>query len=125
PSQNTWSSVSYDTAEGSKTTSTTSACPVRAVQTSSYVGLGVCPPAYPTAVEYTPGVCQNRRSAPQKQPSPNTAVLMPSGNGGLIRRSGWTACSSGVTSGSGRPGRASSADTKRVLSRPKRDRRQW
>jgi hypothetical protein len=30
---------------GSKTTSTASVCPVDALQTSSYVGLGVTPPA--------------------------------------------------------------------------------
>ena len=36
--------------------------------TSSYVGFGVLPAAYPTAVVYTPGCCQNLRSAPQKQP---------------------------------------------------------
>ena len=31
-------------------------------------GIGVKPPAYPTAVLVTPGVCQNSFSAPQKQP---------------------------------------------------------
>jgi hypothetical protein len=36
---------------GSKTTSTASVCPVRAEQTSSYVGFGVKPPAQPAAVE--------------------------------------------------------------------------
>jgi hypothetical protein len=33
---------------------------------------------------YTPGACQNTRSAPQKQPSPKTARSKPSGNGGVI-----------------------------------------
>ncbi len=60
-------------------TRTTSAWPVRPVQTSSYVGLGVEPPAYPTEVDQTPGTSQNVFSSPQKQPSPNTATPKPSG----------------------------------------------
>src|SRR5205085_10778344 len=82
-SQNTFSSCSYAIADGSYTTWTTSACPVSPEHTSSYVALGVRPPAYPTEVEYTPGSCQNSRSAPQKQPIPTTARSSPSGKGGL------------------------------------------
>ena len=43
------------------------------------------PPVYPTAVDQTPGTCQNVFSSPQKQPSANTAVASPAGNGGTIR----------------------------------------
>src|SRR6059058_3854125 len=75
---------SYDVCCGSNTTSTASVCPVRPEQTSSYVGFFVKPPAYPTAVVYTPGACQNTRSAPQKQPMPTTACSSPAGNGGAI-----------------------------------------
>ena len=50
-SQKIFSSCSYDTSAGRNTTCTTSAWPVRPLHTSSYVGLGVIPPAYPTAVE--------------------------------------------------------------------------
>ena len=38
------------------------------------MGFGVYPPAYPDAVVYTPGSCQNVFSAPQKQPIPNSAL---------------------------------------------------
>ena len=62
------------TSAGSKTTRTISAWPVLPEHTSSYVGFGVRPPAYPTAVEMTPGVCQKVFSAPQKQPRPKTAA---------------------------------------------------
>ncbi len=48
--------------------------PVRPLQTSSYDGFGVLPPAYPTEVDHTPGTCQKISSAPQKQPSPNSAT---------------------------------------------------
>ena len=48
--------------------------PVRPLQTSSYDGFGVMPPAYPTEVDQTPGTCQKISSAPQKQPSPNSAT---------------------------------------------------
>ena len=48
--------------------------PVWPEQTSSYDGCGVVPPAYPTEVDQTPGICQKISSAPQKQPSPKTAT---------------------------------------------------
>ena len=43
-------------------------------------------PRSPTAVVYTPGSRQKIRSAPQKQPMPNTATAEPSGHGGTMRR---------------------------------------
>src|SRR5690242_19634102 len=95
----------------------TSACPVRPLHTSSYVGLGVSPPAYPTAVTTTPGVSQNLRSAPQKQPIPNTACSVPSGKGGCSGRP-FTAWCSGTGIDSSRPGRASAAVGMLVLCRP-------
>src|SRR5439155_5816801 len=102
---------SYDTFFGSNATSTASACPVRPVHTSSYVGFGVNPPAYPTAVVYTPGICQKSRSAPQKQPSANTAVSIPSWNG-AINGVPSTSCRSGTSNArSSRPGNASSGET--------------
>ena len=95
---------------GSNATRTASACPVRPEQTSSYVGFGVNPPAYPAAVEYTPGICQYNLSAPQKHPSANTAVSTPSGNGcssGVPN----TACRDGTSNTRcSRPGNASSAE---------------
>ena len=49
------------------------------------IGLDKIDVAYATEkklpVLNTPGVCQNLRSAPQKQPRPNTAVWYPSGHG--------------------------------------------
>ena len=94
-SKNTLSNRSKGSTDGSKTARTTSACPVSPEQTSSYVGYGVKPPAYPTAVVHTPSVCQNSRSAPQKHPNPSTAVCKPAGNGGLISRP-VTKCVSGT-----------------------------
>src|SRR3990170_5507741 len=76
-------------------------------QTSSYVGLGVEPPAYPTAVTNTPSPsCQNLRSAPQKQPRPKTARSIPSGYG-PCRGCPLTKCRSAVGIGDERPGNAS------------------
>ena len=37
-----------------------------------------------TYVEITPGSSQNFRSAPQKQPSPNTATSVPAGHGSTV-----------------------------------------
>ena len=70
-----------------------------------------------TEVEYTPGVCQNFRSAPQKQPMPNTAVCIPSGHGGVSGEP-----STKWRSGTGivwsvRPGRAASGVTISVFVR--------
>ena len=45
PSQKSLSSASYEVTFGSNTTSTASVWPVRPLQTSSYVGFGVTPPA--------------------------------------------------------------------------------
>src|SRR5664280_1206115 len=97
-SQNSFSSESYETAAGSKTTRTTSLCPVQPVQTSRYVGFGVEPAAWPTAVVKTPLCCQNFFSAPQKQPIPKSARCIPSGNGGS---NGWplTKCAVGTSVG--------------------------
>ena len=66
------------------------------------------PPAYPTAVVTTPGSFQKSFSSPQKQPSPKTAVFVPSGHGPAIGvpRMVWMP---GSTIGSERPGRASAA----------------
>src|SRR3954463_12850851 len=82
-SQKTLSSSSYVIAVRSNTTRTASVWLVMPLHTSSYVGFFVSPPAYPTAVEYTPGSSQNLRSAPQKQPMPNCASCRPAGNGAL------------------------------------------
>src|ERR1017187_7609659 len=71
--KNASSSVSYDTRPGSNVTSTTSACPVRSVHTSLYVGCSSSPPSYPAAVSSTPGISANRASTPQKHPAPNVA----------------------------------------------------
>src|SRR5438046_10283022 len=79
------------------------------VQTSRYVGFGVTPAAYPTAVLYTPRSCQNFRSAPQKQPIPNIARARPSGNGGDTRFR-FTKCKSEMLIRSARPGNVSAAD---------------
>src|SRR5215210_9285801 len=66
-----------------------------------------------------PSICQNLRSAPQKQPRPNTAVLIPSGNGAL-RGVPSTACLSGtLNAGRSRPGSASVGVTILVLLRLK------
>jgi hypothetical protein len=62
--------------DGSYFTSTTSAWWVVPLHTSLYEGCVDVPPAYPTAVSDTPSSDQNKRSAPQKQPMPNTAVCM-------------------------------------------------
>src|SRR5438874_489047 len=91
---------------GSNITRTASVCPVIPVQTSRYVGFGVWPAAYPTAVEYTPFSCQNFRSAPQKQPIAKMARSKPPGNGG-VRRWPFTKCASGTCTGSVCPGNAS------------------
>src|SRR3569833_3336433 len=65
-------------------------------------------------VLYTPGCCQNTRSAPQKHPSPNNASAIPCGNGGSMR---WplTECVDGTGIASALPGRASSWEGSRVL----------
>ena len=57
---------------------------------------------------YTPGVVQNRRSAPQKQPMPNSACCIPTGNGAF---SGWplTKWRSGAGICAARPGSVRSA----------------
>src|SRR3990172_10349335 len=79
------------------------------VQTSRYVGFGVWPAVYPTAVEYTPSTCQNLRSAPQKQPIANVARASPSGNGGSSGRP-LTKCAAGTSIRSARPGSAPAFD---------------
>ena len=66
----------------------------------------VIPPAYPAAVVYTCGACQNRRSAPQKHPIPKIARSVPSGNGGVIGVPS-TRCGPSPGIGSSRPGSAS------------------
>src|SRR6266540_1929467 len=104
-SQNAFNSSSYETTLGSNTTTTTSAWPVRPLQASSYVAFGVKPPAYPTAVVYTPGIRQNTFSAPQKHPMPNTAVSIPSGNGGSSGGRSRSAASAPASSASGRGAR--------------------
>src|SRR5215467_14671244 len=63
----------YVICAGSNSTSTTSACPVLSVQTSSYVGLSFVPPVYPTLVDKTPFTLRKVSSTPQKQPAPNVA----------------------------------------------------
>jgi len=57
-SKNCFTRSAYDTTVGSKTMRIASVWPVPPVQTSSYVGWGLCPPAYPTDVDQTPGSCQ-------------------------------------------------------------------
>ena len=64
------------------------------------------PPAYPTAVVYTPSICQNFFSAPQKHPSPKIARSLPSGNGGCNVVPS-TVCRGGTLIGTSRPGKAS------------------
>ena len=71
--KNASSSVSKETRDGSKVTSTTSAWPVWSLHTSLYVGCSRSPPAYPAAVSMTPGISANRASTPQKHPAPNVA----------------------------------------------------
>ena len=46
-------------------------CPDLPVQTSSYVGFSVCPPAYPEITFLTPDISSKRTSTPQKQPAPS------------------------------------------------------
>src|SRR5687767_12708087 len=60
---------------------------------------------------------QNFRSAPQKQPMPNTAVRVPSGNGPAsgVPSTWWVA---GICMASARPGRASAASIILDFSRP-------
>ena len=65
------------------------------------------PPEKPTAVTQTPSICQNMRSAPQKQPRPNIAVSRPSGYGPFSGRLE-TKCFEAVGIGLPRPGSASS-----------------
>jgi hypothetical protein len=61
------------------------------------------------AVVQTPGCCQNVFSSPQKQPSANSAICVPSGYGPPIGvpRTVWMP---GVMIGSARPGSASSGE---------------
>src|SRR6476620_2087333 len=108
-SQKVLRSCSYVIFDGSKTTRTDSACPVLPVPDSWYVGFGVEPPWYPTAVVHTPGCCQNVFSSPQKQPSANSAISKPSGYGPAIGVPS-TVCVPGSMIGSSRPGRASAGD---------------
>src|SRR3569832_492255 len=65
-------------------------------------------------VLYTPGCCQNTRSAPQKHPSPNNANAMPSRKGGSMQ---WpkTKNVGGTGIASALPGKASSREGSRVL----------
>src|SRR3972149_4867610 len=72
-SQKTSRSSSYETWDGSKTTRTTSACPVRPEPRPLYVGFLSSPPLYPTSVDCTPLTLRNAASTPQKQPAPNVA----------------------------------------------------
>src|SRR3989337_1453025 len=72
-SQNTLSSSSYDTREGSYSIATASACPVFPEHTSSYLGLLNDPPVYPTDVDTTTLTLRNASSTPQKQPAANVA----------------------------------------------------
>ena len=83
------------------------------LHTSRYVGFGVTPAAYPTAVLYTPSSCQNFFSAPQKHPIPNTARCSPSGNGGS-RLCLLTKCDGDTSMRSERPDKASAFDGRRV-----------
>ena len=88
--------------------------PVRPLQTSSYVGLGVRPPAYPTAVAWMPfPSSQNMRSAPQKHSMPEHGLLhavgirrreRPVKNEMLARRRDGR-CAAGQRLGSGRHGK--------------------
>src|ERR671918_172425 len=103
-SQNTARRSSRLTCSGSNATSTASVWPVIDVHVSWYVGFGVCPPEYPTAVVYPPGTCQNSRSAPQKQPIPTIRVSIPSGQGPRIGVPS-TACVSRTGMAVSRPGR--------------------
>ncbi len=67
---------------------------------------------------YTPGTFQKFCSSPQKQPSANSAISVPSGYGpgsGVCS----TSCSAGTGMGVDRPGRASSALIIVVLRNPK------
>src|SRR5256714_7771914 len=59
---------------GSKVTWTTSAWPVRPLQTCSSVGFGTCPPAYPEITRSTPRSSLYTASRHQKQPPPSVAV---------------------------------------------------
>lgn len=61
---------------GSYTTCTASVCPVCPLHTSSYVGFGVKPAAYPHAVVNTPGSRHAPFSEPQKHPFAKTACVM-------------------------------------------------
>jgi hypothetical protein len=69
-------------------------------------------------VVITPGTCQNVFSSPQKQPSANSAISLPSGYGG-VNGVPSTACRSGTGIGVSRPGSASSALTICVFRNPK------
>ena len=66
----------------------------------------------------TPGTCQNVLSSPQKKPSANSAISLPSGYGG-VNGVPSTACRSGTGIGVSRPGSASSALTICVFRNPK------
>src|ERR1039457_7027437 len=59
---------------GSKATCTASACPVRPVHTSRYVGFGWRPPMYPDSTESTPSIPSYTASRHQKHP-PASAVV--------------------------------------------------
>src|SRR5699024_4230514 len=115
-SKNVASSFSTGSTCGSNTTRTASVCPVAPEQTSSYVGLGVQPPAYPTAVVHTPSSSQSTRSAPQKQPKTSVMVSSPSGYGGVM---GFPVTMLDGATGIGvdRPGSAESASTTSVAVR--------
>src|SRR5262245_4868833 len=94
---------------GSNSTSTVSACPVVCVHTSSYDGLSVCPPVYPTAVATTPGACRNASSTPQKHPAAKAASSLPARAVRGVPRPAWPAsdptaspCSAALSALSGR-----------------------
>src|ERR1022692_1933445 len=59
---------------GSKATCTASACPVRPVHTSRYVGFGWRPPMYPDSTESTPSIPSYTASRHQKHPPASVVV---------------------------------------------------
>src|SRR3989344_6432050 len=69
-------SVRNDTCAGSYSIRVTSAWPVRPVDTSSYVGFGLVPPAYPGITDTTPLSILKTASVHQKHPPPKIATSL-------------------------------------------------
>ena len=117
PSQNVCRMRSSETFAGSQTTSTASVWPGRAASRPPRTSGSACSrPRSRRRSCRRPASCQNRRSAPQKQPMPTTSCWKPSGNGPLsgVPSTSWLA---GTGISVSRPGSARSGSIIFIFSR--------